>query len=372
VKIALYELLSTVMAGGIQSTIWELSREMCRRGHTVHLYGGDGPVREEVVGDFAVRTFPFVPRNRFPDFGTRFRAFCERLSFARHALGPLSSGRYDVIFLRKPYDMPAALWAKRRSGARVVFKSGGTEFFPGYRTLAKRLDVFLACSRSNAEQIRTRTGLAPAVHYNGVNPTMFRPLDRDKALSSRLGIAPEDFVAVSVVRLVGWKGIQVAIQAMQKLRGRGRFHYLVVGDGNYRQTLEVRVRDLGLGDRITIMGTVPRAEVPGLYSLAGAAVFPSIGDDAFPNSVVEAMACAVPVVATPSGGIPEAVMDGETGLIVPPRDPGRIAEALVRLAADPAIARAMGEKGRLRVMERFHVTRLTDELLTVFEGGRMS
>jgi glycosyltransferase involved in cell wall biosynthesis len=84
------------------------------------------------------------------------------------------------------------------------------------------------------------------------------------------------------------------------------------------------------------------------------------------------MACAVPVVATPSGGIPEAVMDGETGLIVPPRDPGRIAEALVRLAADPAIARAMGEKGRLRVMERFHVTRLTDELLTVFEGGRMS
>jgi glycosyltransferase involved in cell wall biosynthesis len=371
VKIALYELLSTVMAGGIQSTIWDLSRELCRRGHTVHLYAGDGPVREEVPGDFVVRTFPFVRRERFPDFGTRFRAFCERLSFARHALGTLAAERYDVIFVRKPYDMPAALWARRRSGGRVVFKSGGTEFFPGYRTLAKRLDVFLACSRSNAEQIRVRTGLAPMVHYNGVNPMVFRPLPRNEALAAQLGIGRQEFVTLSVVRLVGWKGIQVAVQAMQELRPHGRFRYLVVGDGNYRQALEARVRDSGLEEQIIIMGAVPRAEVPRYYSLAGAAVFPSIGDEAFGISVVEAMGCGVPVVATTSGGMPETVADGETGFLVPPRDPSAIAEALVRLATDASRARAMGEKGRLRVMERFHVTRLTDELLAVLEGGRM-
>jgi glycosyltransferase involved in cell wall biosynthesis len=338
----------------------------------VHLYAGDGPVREEVPGDFVVRTFPFVRRERFPDFGTRFRAFCERLSLARHALRPLVAGRYDVIFIRKPYDMPAALWAKRRSGARVVFKSGGTEFFPGYRTLAKRLDVFLACSRSNAEQIRVRTGLAPMVHYNGVNPMVFRPLPRNEALAAQLGIGRQEFVTLSVVRLVGWKGIQVAVQAMQELRPHGRFRYLVAGDGNYRSTLEALVRDLGAGDRVTILGAVPRAEVPRYYSLAGAAVFPSIGDDAFPNSMVEAMACGLPVVATASGGIPEAVVDGETGLIVPPRHPGRIAAALARLACDPDMARAMGEKGRLRVMEGFHVTKLTDDLLDMFEGRGIS
>jgi glycosyltransferase involved in cell wall biosynthesis len=69
--------------------------------------------------------------------------------------------------------------------------------------------------------------------------------------------------------------------------------------------------------------------------------------------------------------MPETVADGETGFLVPPRDPSAIAEALVRLATDASRARAMGEKGRLRVMERFHVTRLTDELLAVLEGGRM-
>jgi len=371
-RIALYEVMTTVTPGGIQSTIWELSRELCRRGHTVHLFGGEGRVRQEVPGDFAVHTFPFVPRDRFPDLGTRFRALCERLSFARHALGRLSRGRYDVIFIRKPYDMPAALWARRRSGARVVFKSGGTEFLPGYRVCARRLDGFLACSRFNAEQIRARTGLLPEVHYNGVNPALFRPLPRDQALAASLGIAPGEFVALSVVRLVGWKGIQVAIEAMRILRPQGPYRYLLLGDGEYRPTLEALVGDLDLGSVVRFVGSVPRGEVPRYYSLAGAALFPSIGDDAFPNSVVEAMACGVPVVATPSGGIPEAVADGETGLLVRPRDPEAIGQALVRLAGDPATARAMGEKGRLRAVERFDWSRLTDDLLAVFQGRRTS
>lgn len=369
-KIAMYELLSTVLAGGIQSTIWELSRELCRRGHSVHLFGGAGPIREAVSGDFQVRTFPFIRRERFPDLGTRFRALCERLSFARHALGPLSGGGYDVIFIRKPYDMPAALWARRRSRARVVFKSGGTEFLPGYRACARRLDAFLACSRFNAEQIRARTGLLPMVHYNGVNPALFRPLPRDEALAASLGIDSEEFVALSVVRLVGWKGIQVAIQAMDALRRHGRYRLLVVGDGDYRPKLEAQVRELGLGGVVTILGAVPRTEVPRYYSLAGAAVFPSIGDDAFPNSVVEAMACGVPVVATTSGGIPEAVLTEETGLLVPRRDADGLAGALTRLAGDAALGRAMGEKGRMRAVERFDWSRLTEELLAVFEGER--
>jgi glycosyltransferase involved in cell wall biosynthesis len=371
-RIALYELLSTVTAGGIQSTIWELSRELCRRGHTVHLFGGEGPIREAVAGDFAVQTFPFTPRQRFPDLGTRFRALCERLSFARHALGRLSAGRYDVIFIRKPYDMPAALWARRGSASRVVFKSGGTEFFPGYRAMAGRLDAFLACSRSNAEQIRARTGLVPRVHYNGVDPARFQPGPRDQALASELGIGPEEFVALSVVRLVGWKGIQVAVEAMRALRGQGKFRYLVVGDGDYRARLEAQVRELDVAGAVTLVGSVPRAEVPRYYSLAGAAVFPSIGDDAFPNAVVEAMASGTPVVATRSGGIPEAVVDGVTGLFVPFRNPQAIADALRRLAGEPQTAQRMGAHGRRQAVERFDWSRLTDQLVAIFAGQETS
>ncbi len=366
----MYELQSTVIAGGVQSTMWELSRELARRGHTVHLYGGDGAIREEVAGDFAVQTFPFIPRNRFPDFGTRFRALCERLSLARHAVGPLCRGRYDVVFIRKPYDMPAGLLVRRRSGARLVYKSGGTEFFPGYRACAKRLDAFLACSRFNAGQIQARTGLLPQVHYNGVDPERFRPRPRDAGLAARLSIGPEHFVILSAVRLVGWKGIQVGIDAMKALSDARRCRYLIVGDGDYRGQLEAQIKTLGLGDCVTIAGSAPRADIPRYYSLADAALFPSIGDDAFPNSVVEAMASGVPVIATRSGGIPEAVEEGVTGLFVPFRDPDAIAQALDSLAQDPDRRRSMGDAARARAVSQFDWKHLTDRLLAVFAGER--
>ncbi len=366
-KIVLYELLSTVIRGGIQTNIWELSREFCRRGHTVHLFGGNGPIREDVPGNFAVRTFPFVPRERFPDLGTRFRAFCERLSFARHALKPLRAGRYDVILISKSYDMPMALWARRGSSSRVVFKSGGTEFFPGYAACARRLDAFLACSRFNADQIRKRTGVSPDVSYYGVDPALFRPLERDGELARRLGIAPEDFVVLSAVRLVGWKGVQVAMEAVRSLRRQVRVRYVLVGDGDYRPRLEAQIRDLDLTEAVNIVGAVPRTDIPNYYSLAHAAVFPSIGDEAFGIAVVEAMACGVPVVATTSGGMPESVVEGETGFLVPRRDPNAIANALGRLAIDRARAREMGANGRRRAVDFFDWSRLTDDLLAVFE-----
>lgn len=366
-KIALYELLSTVIRGGIQTNVWELSHEFCRRGHSVHLFGGNGSIRETVPGDFAVHTYPFIPRDRFPDLGTRFRAFCERLSFARHALKPLRAGRYDVILISKSYDMPTALWARRGSSSRVVFKSGGTEFFPGYAACARRLDLFLACSRFNAEQIRRRTGVSPGVSYYGVDPGLFRPLERDTELANRLGIVPEEFVVVSAVRLVGWKGIQVAIEAIRDLRRQVRVRYVLVGDGDYRPQLEAQIRELGLAEVVTMAGAVSRATIPSYYSLAHAAVFPSIGDEAFGISVVEAMACGVPTVATTSGGIPESVVEGETGFLVPPRDPVAIANALAVLAKDPVRAREMGMNGRKRAVGHFGWSHLTDELLAMIE-----
>ncbi len=369
-KIACYELQSTLIQGGIQSTVWELSREFCAHGHTVHLYGGDGPIRGEVSGDFVVRTFPFIPRNRFPDLGSRFRALCERLSFGRNALTPLCEGGYDIIFIRKPYDMPAALMAKRRTGARVFYKSGGTEFFPGYRYCAKRLDGFLACSRFNAGQITSRTGLIPRVHYEGINPALFHPMERSQALRERFGVQAEEFLVVSVARLVGWKGFQYVIEAMAILRSRGKFRYLLVGNGEYRPSLDAQVQALGLTDVVTITGGVPQTQVAQYYSIADAAVFPSIGDEAFGIAPIEAMACGVPVVASTSGGMVETVVDGETGFLVGRRDANAIADALSRLAANPSTARSMGENASRRVMEQFTWARLAREMLASFEATR--
>ena len=367
-KIALYEMQSTFIRGGLQTDVWSLCSEFCSRGHTVHLYAADGPIRQTLPGDFALYTFPFIPRNKFPDFGSRFRSLCERLSFARHALGQLCRGNYDVIYISKPYDMIPALIAKRSSKARVIFKSGGTEFFPGYKLLAKQMDLFLACSRFNAEQIMRSTGLSPIVHYYGIRTSRFAAVRRDPCEQNRLGLGAQQFAAASIGRLVGWKGFQFAVEAMQMLREKVECRYFIFGDGEYRPQLERQIAEMGLSRTVEIRPGVSQDDVPSIYASVNAAIFPSVGDEALGISVIEAMASGLPVIATACGGMKESVVHNTTGFLVPLRDAQAIANSVDKLATNPGLAQAMGESGRARTAEHFELTRIVDELIRMIHA----
>ncbi len=352
-KIALYEMSVTLSYGGIQTSYWETARRLAVMGHAVHLYGAEGPIRREVPAGVTIFTFPFVDRRRFPALGSRFRKFAERVTFGRNALGTLLENRYDVIYIRKPYEFPISLYVRKKTGAKVVYRSGGTEFYPGYGVLASRLDALLACSRYNAGQIRAYCGLAPEVLHNGVDTERFVPAPRSRDVSDRLGLGDGDLVVMSVGRLVGWKGFQYGISAVSELGDR-RVKYVIVGDGEYRRNLEREARELGIADRVVFPGAVAANEVPGYYSVADVVLFPTIGDDdAFPNTLCEAMACGKPVVGTRKGGIPEGIEEGQTGFVVESRDPGAIAAALEGLLFDPERRDSMGRRARQRAVEHF-------------------
>jgi glycosyltransferase involved in cell wall biosynthesis len=367
VKIALYELLATVSYGGIQTTYWETAKRLGAMGHEVHLYGGEGTIRGEVPPEVRILTFPFTERSRFPDLGSRFRKFAERASFGRHALDTLIRNRYDIIYIRKPYEMPISLYVRRKTGARVVYRSGGTEFYPGYRFMAKRLDSFLSCSRYNASQIRDYCGLEPEVLYNGVDTERFVPLPRSRIVVERLGLAKEDFVVMSVGRLVGWKGYRYGIRAVS-LHRDPRVKYVIVGDGDNRRELEMETRKLGVEDRVVFAGPIPSREMPAYYSVADAVLFPTIGDDdAFPNALCEAMACGKPVVGTTRGGIPEGIVEGETGFLVPPGNAEAIVERVAALANDKGRVEHMGTVARRHAEEYFSWDLLVARLAQWFE-----
>ena len=353
VKIALYELLATVSYGGIQTTYWETAKRLSAMGHEVHLYGGEGTIRGEVPPEVRILTFPFTDRRRFPDFGSRFRKFAERASFGWNTLDSLIRNRYDVIYIRKPYEMPISLYVRRKTGAKVVYRSGGTDFYPGYRSMARRLDSFLSCSRYNASQIRDYCGLQPEVLYNGVDIERFVPLPRSRIVAERLGLTEEDFVVMSVGRLVGWKGYQYGIRAVSMHRDL-RVKYVIVGDGDHRMELEKETRKLDVEDRVVFAGSVSSREMPECYSVADAVLFPTIGDDdAFPNSLCEAMACGKPVIGTRKGGIPEGISEGGTGFVVPAKDAGEIAATLETLLRDSKLRESMGRCARERAVEHF-------------------
>lgn len=352
-KIALYEMLVTVSYGGIQTTYWETAGRLARMGHEVHLYGGEGTIRRDVPPEVRILTFPFVDRKRFPDLGSRFRKFAERITFGRNALATLLRNRYDVIYIRKPYEFPISLYVRGKTGAKVVYRSGGTEFYPGYGYLASRLDALLACSRYNAGQIRDYCGLQPDVLHNGVDTDRFIPLPRSPEVAVRVGLSDGDLVVMSVGRLVGWKGFQYGIRAVSRLNDR-RVKYVIVGDGEFRRELEREAGELGMGDRVVFTGFVAAKEMPGYYSVADVVLFPTIGnDDAFPNTLCEAMACGKPVVGTRKGGIPEGIEEGVTGFVVEAKDPGAMAAAMDDILGDPERRESMGRRARERAVEHF-------------------
>lgn len=359
--IAFFNLTTTTKQGGIETFNWEMAGTLAERGHTIHVYGGESDGPFPFLDRIHVHLFPYVARERFPDLGSRFRKFAERISFGRHALPELRRSRHEYIYVSKPFDIPAALLAARGTGTNVIFGSGGTEFFPGYRALVRRVDHFFACSRFNATQIENYCGIRPLVLYNGINTERFVPTPPDQGIRTSLGIREEEIVILTVCRLVGWKGVKYSIQAVSKLVDIGYpVRYLVIGDGEDRQALQDLAVRLGKRKEILFLGRISNERIPHYYSIATMAVFPSVADETFGISIAEAMACGVPVVSTEVGGIPEVVKD-RGGILVPPRDSDALAQAAKQIIDDDDLRKAFGESGRRSVLECFRWEKIASD-----------
>ncbi len=203
----------------------------------------------------------------------------------------------------------------------------------------------------------------------GVSLEEFRPRGKDRVLSDRLGIPEDTFVFGSVAVLRSWKGHLYLLEAFQELLRQGaRALLLIVGDGPYRGVIEDKIAQLGLQGQVLLAGYQDR--VAGWFALMDAVVLASYANEGVPQSLLQAMAMAKPVVGTTVGGIPEVVLEGETGLLAPPREPAPLAGAMARLWRDPDFGRELGQRGRELVRERFSLEQMAAEVEAVYEVGR--
>src|SRR5436190_10336668 len=190
--------------------------------------------------------------------------------------------------------------------------------------------------------------------YNGMDLTRF-PAPNSEAVINQV---PR---IISIGRLVAFKGFEYLIDACVELARRGlEFTCEIIGDGPLRGDLEARIRKLNLSDRVHLRGSLSQGAV--LEKLRSADIFAlaSVTDaqgasDVFPTVIIEAMAAARQVVSTQLAGIPESVVDGETGLLVPPEDTMALAEALGRLIEDPKLRLHYGRAGRVRIEQHFRI-----------------
>lgn len=349
-KIAMYNVTATTHFGGLETYGWEVGKALVEQGHEVWVVAGEGgPARHPEV---KLKTFAFTPRERFPNLGTRFRKLMERLSFARQAVPWMLAQEFDAIVINKPFDMPAMWWLKRRGAKAVaVFRSGGTDFFQGDRWFAKAIDLWLSTSRYNALQIEGHFGRAVTLVPNGVDVDKFAAPRRSReTVRCQFGVPEGVPLVVSVGRLIGWKGLHVVVEA---LSGIPEAHYLIVGQGEERERLAQLASKLGLADRVHFAGVQAHADLPDILHAADAFVQPSVGEEAFGISVVEAMAAGLPVLVSKNGGMVEIIQDAAHGFVLPPGDVEAWRDALGQVMGDANLRAKVGRAARERVVEHF-------------------
>lgn len=171
-------------------------------------------------------------------------------------------------------------------------------------------------------------------------------------------------VIVNVGALVGHKGQKHLLEAMPLvMRELPDAHLVILGEGELRAPLEKQVKDLHLERAVRLPGF--REDVLSLMKSADLFVMSSV-TEGLGSAVLDAMAMGLAVVGTHAGGIPEAVVEGETGLLVPPGEAAPLARAIVRLLKDPGMRARYGRAGQVRVAERFSVNRLVEGTLAVY------
>lgn len=203
----------------------------------------------------------------------------------------------------------------------------------------------------------------------GADHEFFRPGLDTREVRARYGLGEGRWL-LSVARLSRHKGIDTALQALARLRTRyPDLHYAVVGTGEEQAALAAEAQELGVADRVRFLTDVPDRDLPALYNTAevylGVSRLMEQRVEGFGISLAEASACGIPVVAGRSGGIPAAVRDGETGVLVDAESAAAVSEALSRLLDDPALRARLGAAGRRAVESHYNWDRVTRDLVRI-------
>jgi colanic acid/amylovoran biosynthesis glycosyltransferase len=264
-----------------------------------------------------------------------------------------------------------AFWIDKFFGIQFSFTGHANDIFaPGDFEIG--LDQLMESARSTvtvsdfaAHFLKKRFPASVAkIHrvYNGIDLNDFRRSDFSSPIPS----------IIAVGRLIEKKGFTDLVRACEVVRKRRReFRCQIIGEGPLEEPLRAQIDNGGLQGQVEVAGPHPQSEVRS--RLAGATLFvlpciaePSGAMDNLPTVIMEAMAAGLPVVSTQIGGIPEMVVENETGLLVSPNDPSALADAIEKLLVDPALAKKFGQAGCERACALFSIEKNVRELLRLF------
>jgi glycosyltransferase involved in cell wall biosynthesis len=358
-RIGIAHVSASFLTGGSEIYSWALARFLSSRGHPVSLIAGQTPEPIRVYPEINLQTAPFKPRDRWPKFGSRFQRLMERSSFLWNARRLIADAQFDILNVHKPYDLPLAVWLKRRTGYRIIWRSHGPDYFPGLQRVLRKVDAVYCVSECCRRELQEHYQAPAEVIYTGVDTSFFTPL-------TTAAPAPEAPKILYFGRLEGWKGVHFLIRALALLKSNYRAE--IVGAGPEEGSLRNLIQTQKLGDKVQLRPAVrDRAQLRSLIQSAEIAAFPVIGFETMSNAMLEAMACGKAVLATSTGCFTEVLDDRTDSRLVPPRDERALASALDELLQSPSLRASLGATARKKVVARFDSQESFRQVEALFE-----
>jgi glycosyltransferase involved in cell wall biosynthesis len=329
-------------------------------GHrTILVAHADGQLRQRAQEGLDL--VPLTPRTEM-DLGAAWR-----LSRLIKRLGP------DIVHAHDPHGVAMAALALSMStqlGKPPLIASRRVDFHLKNNSMSRwkyrQVDCFI-CASDAIRQMLVADGVPAAravTVYEGIDLERVDAAPAAK-LHEELWLPHHAPIVGNVAALVPHKGHRHLIEAAALVvRQVPDARFVIAGEGELRPALERQIKEHHLEKHVLLAGFRP--DVLSLHKAFDIFAMSSV-TEGLGTSLLDAMACEKPVVATAAGGIPEVVADGETGFIVPPRDHQAMAGAIVRLLKDPALQQRQGTAGRARVQDRFSADRMLRDTLRVYQ-----
>lgn len=381
----------------------EIAAGLAARGHAVTLLLPDHPElrRDRLVRGIRLRSFRYAPHPTLRIWGYAQSLLSDTQIKARTLLvAPFALGASALAVARelaaargagRPYDLVQAHWVLPNGppaalpaacfGTPLVVSLHGSDIYlaerhwamaAAARTAFRAARAVSACS-SDLRERGVRLGARPAtscVIPYGVNLRQFRPDQSARAaVRAELDLPAGAPLVLGLGRLVAKKGFGVLLDAWPAvLRAHPDALLAIVGYGDLREQLERQAGGLGVADRVRFTGQLERERAAAYLAAGDLFALPIVreGVDGLPNALLEAMGAGRPVVASRVAGVPDVIDDGVHGLIVPERDPDALADALVRLLDDPALAARLGAAARARVEQELTWERTAERFEALF------
>ena len=386
--------------GGMQDHTIDLARGIVRQGHRVTIFTTAHPhgvEYEEIDGIriFYVKNTPpgiYSKEWWYKESIKKFeeRVQCDQFHILHSQIFALSVRLQNIA--RKKYNIPAVMsfhgttWDEFVTKLRTDFKiTHPRQTLSLLRTflywIKKYCIVEIPLAHGSEFVIATSYRQRKIIHYNyflpyrkiplvlnGINTDLFRPNSNIPFNYGKYGIEQSEKIVLAIARLVQDKGIQYIIQALSLvLKHVANARLVIVGDGEYREPLDQLVRTLHLENNVTFTGFIELKELPAFLNVCSVFVNSTIRENGYDLTILEAMACEKPVIASDLGSIPDVIVHKQNGILLPPGDIYTLSKAVIELLRKSELSSRLGKAGRATIVEKFSLESMVKGTIEVYQ-----